>query len=111
MNPGWRHVLHDNAEIQQHIATHFGSDVLEAYNSINPLYGAARADFFRYLLMYQDGGVPRLEPGSVHAETPTRRPKKPARQPIWGTRKWQRATRRVHLRGSSTRPLQQGMVR
>lgn len=57
MNPGWRHVLHDNAEIQQHIATHFGSDVLGAYNSINPLYGAARADFFRYLLMYQDGGV------------------------------------------------------
>lgn len=57
MNPGWRHVLHDNAEIQRHIATHFGSDVLGAYNGINPLYGAARADFFRYLLMYQDGGV------------------------------------------------------
>lgn len=57
LNPGWRHVLHGNDEIQQHIGTHFGADVLKAYNSINPLYGAARADFFRYLLMFQDGGV------------------------------------------------------
>ena len=57
LNPGWRHVLHGNDDIQQHIGTHFGADVLKAYNSINPLYGAARADFFRYLLMFQDGGV------------------------------------------------------
>jgi len=57
MNPGWRHVLHGDDDIQAHIGTHFGAEVLKAYNSINPLYGAARADFFRYLLMFQDGGV------------------------------------------------------
>jgi len=57
MNPGWRHVLHDDGDILRYIGTHFGADVLKAYNSINPLYGAARADFFRYLLMFQEGGV------------------------------------------------------
>ncbi len=57
LNPGWRHVLHGNDDIQQFIGMHYGSDVLNAYNSINPLYGAARADVFRYLLMGQEGGV------------------------------------------------------
>ena len=31
--------------------------MLSIYNMINPNYGAARADFFRYLLMYKKGGV------------------------------------------------------
>ncbi|MFY9459696.1 MAG: glycosyltransferase [Aquabacterium commune] len=57
MNPGWRHVLHDNDDIPRYISAHFDADVLQAYNSINPLYGAARADFFRYLLIYNEGGV------------------------------------------------------
>ncbi len=57
MNPGWRHVLHDDTSIQQFIGTHYGESVLATYNSINPLYGAARADVFRYLLMLQEGGV------------------------------------------------------
>lgn len=57
MNPGWRHVLHDDRDIPHYIRTHFGADVLKAYESLNPLYGAARADFFRYLLMFQEGGV------------------------------------------------------
>jgi mannosyltransferase OCH1-like enzyme len=57
MNPGWRHVLHDNDDIQHYIGVHFDAEVLKAYQSINPLYGAARADFFRYLLIYNEGGV------------------------------------------------------
>lgn len=57
LNPGWKHVLHGEADIQAHIRHHHGPDVLAAYNSINPLYGAARADYFRYLLMLQEGGV------------------------------------------------------
>lgn len=57
INPGWRHVLHDDADIQHHIGRHHGADMLATFNSINPLYGAARADLFRYLLMWQEGGV------------------------------------------------------
>jgi mannosyltransferase OCH1-like enzyme len=31
--------------------------MLDYYNKINPKYGACRADLFRYLLMYKEGGV------------------------------------------------------
>jgi mannosyltransferase OCH1-like enzyme len=57
LNPAWRHVLHDDADILRFIQSHYGDSVLKSYNSINPLYGAARADLFRYLLMYKMGGV------------------------------------------------------
>lgn len=39
------------------IREHYSERVLRAYNQINPLYGQARADFFRYLLLYRVGGV------------------------------------------------------
>ena len=35
----------------------YGADMLSYYERIDPLYGAARADFFRYLLLYAIGGV------------------------------------------------------
>jgi len=35
----------------------WGSRVRDAYNSINPSYGAARADLARYALLYAHGGV------------------------------------------------------
>lgn len=57
LNPGWSHTLHDDERIHDHIRSHHGAEVLRAYESINPLYGAARADLYRYLLMYQEGGV------------------------------------------------------
>lgn len=57
LNPGWRHVLHTQESVEPYIQAHFESKVLDAYRSINPLYGAARADFFRYLLIYHEGGV------------------------------------------------------
>ncbi len=39
------------------IGSIYGQDVLRYYNSIDPAYGAARADLFRYLLIYKCGGV------------------------------------------------------
>ncbi len=36
---------------------HYGEDVLQYYNMINPAYGAARADLFRYLMLYRFGGI------------------------------------------------------
>lgn len=57
LNPGWQHVLHTRESVEPYIEKHFDREVLDAYRSINPLYGAARADFFRYLLIYQEGGV------------------------------------------------------
>lgn len=56
-NPGWEHVLHDDADIEAFIRREYKPVYLEAYRRINPAYGAARADFFRYLLIHRLGGV------------------------------------------------------
>lgn len=39
------------------IKAHYDPGILDVYLRINPVYGAARADFFRYLLMFRVGGV------------------------------------------------------
>jgi inositol phosphorylceramide mannosyltransferase catalytic subunit len=57
MNPDWHHVLYDDQDIQSFVRDHYDAGVLDTLNSINPLYGAARADLFRYLLMFKLGGV------------------------------------------------------
>jgi inositol phosphorylceramide mannosyltransferase catalytic subunit len=56
-NPGWEHVLYDDAECSDFIRSTYGNEVWNAYNRINPAYGAARADFFRYAVTYARGGV------------------------------------------------------
>jgi mannosyltransferase OCH1-like enzyme len=57
LNPGWEHRLYDDVGMVQFIRSSYGPKVLAQYDRINPKYGAARADLFRYLLMYQVGGV------------------------------------------------------
>ena len=57
LNPNWKHILYDNNDIDKYIKTNYGIQMLNIYNMINPEYAAARADFFRYLLMYKEGGV------------------------------------------------------
>ena len=56
-NPGWHHAIYDDDDIQDFIQLHYGTDILETFRSINPLYGPARADLFRYLLIFKMGGV------------------------------------------------------
>lgn len=56
-NPNWQYFLYDNKSAVEYIATYYGQDMLRYYYAINPKYGASRADFFRYLLMYREGGV------------------------------------------------------
>jgi hypothetical protein len=57
LNPGWEHRLYDDADIAEFISSTYGGRVLDYYNRLNQKYGAARADLFRYLLMYKQGGV------------------------------------------------------
>lgn len=57
LNPGWTYKLYDDKEIEFFIRTYYGEALLNIYLKINPRYGAARADFFRYLLIYMVGGV------------------------------------------------------
>ena len=56
-NPGWEHRFYDDRDIDEFIAREYGSEILLAYRRIDPEYGAARADLFRYLVMYKVGGV------------------------------------------------------
>jgi len=56
-NPGWAHQLYDDRAMAEFIRTNYGARILSYYLRINEKYGAARADLFRYLLMYQQGGV------------------------------------------------------
>lgn len=57
LNPRWQHRLYDDADIRRFISQHFGAETLRYFKRINPIYGPAKADFFRYLLMYKVGGV------------------------------------------------------
>jgi hypothetical protein len=56
-NPSWEYVLMDDADIIEYLRKNFDPEILHIYNRINPSYGAAKADFFRYLLMYKEGGA------------------------------------------------------
>ena len=57
LNPGWEYRLYNDTDMLGYISRHFGPDMLACYERIDVRYGAARADFFRYLLMYREGGV------------------------------------------------------
>lgn len=57
LNPEWQYKLYNDFEIESFILEYYGAEILKVYNKINPAYGAARADFFRYLLLYARGGV------------------------------------------------------
>jgi inositol phosphorylceramide mannosyltransferase catalytic subunit len=57
MNPEYLYRLYDQPAIETFIARHYGQPILQLYRRIDPLYGAARADLFRYLLLYRLGGV------------------------------------------------------
>jgi inositol phosphorylceramide mannosyltransferase catalytic subunit len=55
-NPEWDFRLYDDKEIEAFIKSEF-PNLFPYFQKINPSYGAAKADFFRYLLLYKTGGV------------------------------------------------------
>ncbi|MBA2650489.1 MAG: glycosyltransferase [Legionella sp.] len=65
MNPNWKYCMYDDTDIETTILKYYNLELLQIYKKINPAYGAARADFFRYLLMYAVGGVYLDIKGSV----------------------------------------------
>lgn len=57
INSQWSHRLFDDKDIEEFIKANYGEVIWGYYTRIHPFYGAARADFFRYLLIYKLGGV------------------------------------------------------
>ena len=56
-NLDWDYRFYSDDDIVRFIREAYGAEILAYYERINPKYGAARADLFRYLLMYKFGGV------------------------------------------------------
>lgn len=56
-NPDWTFLLFDAGDREDFILDAFGAGMLATYRSIDERYGAARADLFRYLYIYEKGGV------------------------------------------------------
>ena len=57
INPKWKITIWEEDQRLEFIKDKYGMDILNIYNKINPVYGAARADFFRFLYIYEVGGV------------------------------------------------------
>jgi autotransporter strand-loop-strand O-heptosyltransferase len=57
MNPTFEYRFYDDGACIEFIKNTYDSDILNTYLSISPIYTSARADLFRYLLMYEIGGV------------------------------------------------------
>lgn len=57
LNPNWEYRFYDDAAIARFIRENYSPEIMECFDSIDPRYGASRADLFRYLLMYKIGGV------------------------------------------------------
>lgn len=56
MNPSWEYRIYDDHDIDQYIKEHCAW-ARPYIDKLSPDYGPAKADFFRYLLIYQEGGV------------------------------------------------------
>lgn len=54
-NPNYDYQFYDDRRIEQFLFEEFGEDIFRLYKCIN--IGAAKADFFRYAILYKKGGV------------------------------------------------------
>jgi len=57
MNPTFEYRFYNDEDCLNFIKENYDEETLNLYLSINPNYGSAKSDFFRYLLMYKVGGV------------------------------------------------------
>jgi inositol phosphorylceramide mannosyltransferase catalytic subunit len=55
--PDYKQIYYTDKLIDTYIKNNFSERIYKAYNSINPEYGAAKADLFRYLIIYKEGGI------------------------------------------------------
>lgn len=57
LNPGYEFRYYDDADMENWIDKNCSRNEQSAFYRINPIYGAARADLFRYLLIGKVGGI------------------------------------------------------
>jgi len=73
-NPDYEYFLFDDDDIHQFISDNYSKDIQQAYSKLH--IGAAKADFWRYLVLYKHGGIyidfdsyPRCELNDIIRET------------------------------------------
>jgi inositol phosphorylceramide mannosyltransferase catalytic subunit len=57
MNPDWVYKFFDDAEMKDYIRRNLSSEEWHNLEHINPKYGVVLADLFRYLVIYNEGGI------------------------------------------------------
>ena len=55
MNPEYDYTFYDDKQCRAYVQDHYPADYLKAYDMLIP--GAYKADVFRYLVLYREGGV------------------------------------------------------
>jgi mannosyltransferase OCH1-like enzyme len=55
MNPEYRREFYDDADVERYIQENYEERIYQAYKHLN--IGAAKADFWRYLILYKKGGI------------------------------------------------------
>jgi mannosyltransferase OCH1-like enzyme len=56
-NPAWTHRLYDDKSIKAYLKAQLTADDYRQIERVNPKYGVVLADLFRYLVIYNEGGV------------------------------------------------------
>lgn len=56
-NPDWEYRYYNDKQVEEFIESHCGREVVDMFHRIDRSFGPARADLFRYLLLYKVGGV------------------------------------------------------
>ena len=56
-NPEWDYTCLSDSDCETFLKENYSGDVYNAYQRLNPEYGAARADLVRYCLMHRFGGI------------------------------------------------------
>jgi hypothetical protein len=55
MNPEYNYAFYDDNDCRNYISQHYPPEYLKAYDMVIP--GAYKADVFRYLVLYREGGI------------------------------------------------------
>ena len=56
-NPNWSYKLYGDEEVWSYLESHLSSNAVMALKRVNPKYGVVIADVFRYVAVYNEGGV------------------------------------------------------
>ena len=57
LNPEWSYRVFNDQEMDEYLVTHLGNDFKRLIRKLDPLYRVVLADVFRYLVIYEEGGV------------------------------------------------------